>query len=170
MLILPSLITQIQVELIRLLTGKLFTEDQISQITSHTVGKYFADFFPSTEQNVESAKRIEIAKHHINEAGLIIKDMQCELQSQSNHLDVLLRDIDDKKKLAEKYAELANTNKEKFSAFKDEMSQVLRSELEDQANKNKTLRKIASFLIWLFTLLIGAALGTYFKDIINLLS
>jgi len=92
--------------------------------------------------------------------------MQTDLESQSKQLDSLLEDIEEKKRLAEKYAQLAETNEAKFSAFKEEMGEALREELVQQSEQGKTLRRISSALIWLVTLLIGAALGTYFKDII----
>ena len=93
--------------------------------------------------------------------------MQSDLEVQTQQLDVVLKDIEEKKKLAEKYAELASTNQEKFEAFKEEMATSLRSELELQSAKGKTIRRIASIIIWVGTLIIGAALGTYFKDILS---
>ena len=46
------------------------------------------------------------------------------------------------------------------------MGQVLRDELTQQSEQGKTLRRIVSISIWLFTLIIGAALGAYFIDIV----
>lgn len=162
-----TLIAQIYTELIRSLTGQLFTKDQISQITSHTIGKYFAEFFPESEREKKAQERVEEAKGHITEASAIIAEMQSDLESQTTQLDALLADIEEKKKLAEKYKELASTNQEKFAAFKEEMGASLREELGQQSEQGKTLRRISSIIIWLVTLLLGAALGAYFKDIVE---
>lgn len=162
-----TLIAQIYTELIRSLTGQLFTKDQISQITSHAIGKYFAEFFPESEREKKAQERVEEAKGHITEASAIIAEMQSDLESQTTQLDALLADIEEKKKLAEKYKELASTKQEKFAVFKEEMGASLREELVQQSEQGKTLRRISSIIIWLVTLLLGAALGAYFKDIVE---
>lgn len=71
-----------------------------------------------------------------------------------------------KNKLADRYQTLTETNKETFEAFRQEMEEALRRELTEQANQDKRLRQIASSIIWLVTLIVGAALGAYFKDIV----
>jgi len=167
MLHIDAIAGQIWTELLRTITGQLFTKEQISQITSHAVGRYFSEFFPEPEREKKARERVEEARQHIIEANAIISDMQGDLESQNKQLDSLLEDIEEKKRLAEKYAQLAETNEAKFSAFKEEMGQALREELVQQSEQGKTLRRISSSFIWLVTLLIGAALGTYFQDIIT---
>jgi len=93
--------------------------------------------------------------------------MQSDLNSQTAHLDQLLTEIEEKKKLAERYQNLAEISQEKFEAFRLEMEETLRKEIIAQSDKGKRARQIASFLIWFFTLILGAALGTYFKDIVT---
>ena len=161
------IVDQIYTELIRSITGRLFTKKQIAQITSHAIGKYFAEYFPEPEREKKAIERVEEAKEHINEAGAIIAAMHADLEQQTSQLDALLEDIEEKKRMAEKYAELASTNQEKFAAFKDEMGQVLREELTQQSEQGKTLRRIVSTSIWLVTLIVGAALGAYFIDIVS---
>lgn len=46
------------------------------------------------------------------------------------------------------------------------MESALRQELVAQSERGKTTRQIASFMLWLLTLILGAALGAYFKEII----
>ena len=158
--------SQIYSELIRALTGQLFTQEQISQITSHAIGKYFSEFFPEADRERDAKAKVELAKQHITEASSIINEMQADLDKQSDQLDLILNDIDEKKKLAEKYAHLASTNQEQFEVFKDEIGASLREELELQSEKGRTIRRIASITIWVVTLIAGAALGAYFKDIL----
>ena len=163
---LETLIVQIYGEVIRSITGQLFTKDQISQITSHTIGRYLSSFFPEPEKDTKAIERVEEAKNHINQANVIITEMQVDLESQTKQLDLLLTDIAEKKQEAEKYRNLANTNEKKFNAFKDEMSEALRDELTQQSEDGKVLRRLATFSIWIITLILGAGLGAYFKDLV----
>ena len=105
-------------EIIRAITGQLFTKDQISQITSHAVGRYFSEFFPKPEREAKAKERVEEARKHIVQANNIITEIQSDLENQNVQLDALLVDIEEKKKLSEKYAQLAATNEEKFAAFR----------------------------------------------------
>lgn len=153
-------------ELIRFITGRLFTEKQIRSITSHAVGKYLLDWFPEPEEERKARERVEEAKQHINEASTIIAAMQAELINQSAELDKLLEDIEEKRKLAERYTNLAQTSEEKFYAFRAEIEEVLRKELRRQSEQGKTVRQVISISFWFVTLILGAALGTYFKEVI----
>lgn len=47
------------------------------------------------------------------------------------------------------------------------MEKTLKEQLIAQAEKGKRLRQAVSFVIWLVTLILGAALGAYFIPIIN---
>lgn len=149
----------------RAITGRLFTDDQIRQVTSHAVGQYLSDFFPEPADERVARERVDEAKKHIEQANAIITQLQDELGSQTQQLDKVLKDIEEKKQLAMRYEALANTGKEQFSAFQLEMEDALRRELVTQSEKGKKARRIASFIIWLVTLVLGAALGTYFKEV-----
>lgn len=149
----------------RAVTGRLFTDDEIRQVTSHAVGKYLADLLPEPADERVARERVDEAKNHIEQANAIITQLQDELGSQTQQLDKVLKDIEEKKQLAMRYEALANTGREQFSAFQLEMENALRKELAAQSEKGKKARRIASFIIWLVTLVLGAALGTYFKEI-----
>lgn len=168
-----SLIVSIYGEVIsalaQALTGRLFTDEQIKSITSGAVGKYFADYFPTPKDEQEAQDKVHAARKHISAASTIILDMQENLESQNHNLERLLTEIEEKKKLAERYETLAQTNKQEFVAFREEMEESLRKELEEQAAKGKRPRQMASFLLWIITLVAGAALGAYFKDIVGCL-
>lgn len=166
-----SLIVSIYDEFLRALsqalTGRLFTDEQIKNITSGAVGKYFADYFPTPKDEQEAHDKVNAARKHISAASTIILDMQENLESQNHNLERLLTEIEEKKKLAERYETLAQTNKQEFAAFREEMEESLRKELKEQADKGKHLRQMASFLLWILTLVAGAVLGAYFKDIVG---
>ncbi|MFT5646799.1 MAG: hypothetical protein ACI976_001484 [Aureispira sp.] len=154
-------------QLFRLITGDLFTENQINKITSTTIGKHFADFFPEPKHNLEAKKRIEVAKEHIVSANEIILDIQSELNRQDKQLTELVSDIEEKKKLAQKYNELASISENKFALFKTEMEESLKEQLELKSKEGRRMRQFVQFFIWIITLILGAVLGTFFLDIID---
>lgn len=161
-----TLFSKMLVELIRLYTGRMFNESEIRQITSHTVGKHFKDFFPIPEDEQNAKIRVTEAQAHIAKAGQFIASMQDDLNKQSLALDNLLIEIEEKKKIADKFRHLANTNKQQFQAFKEEIEETIRGEIIAQSEKGKAIRRLTSFFVWIITLFIGAGLGTYFKDIV----
>ena len=150
----------------RSVTGHLFTETQIRKITSHAIGRYFAELFPEPEAERRARERVEEARDHITKASAIIAGMQSDLESQTVKLDKLLQEIEEKKNMAERYECLAKTNQEEWNAFRNEMEDALRKELISQSEQGKTMRRVASSIIWLVTLILGAALGTFFKEIV----
>lgn len=148
-------------EIFRAITGKLFTEEQIRAVTTNAVGKHFAEWLPKIGADKAAHDRVEEARGHIATASAIITDMQAELNAQTGQLDKLLVEIEEEKKVAERYADLAATKQEQISAIRAEMEEALRRELVAQSEKGKTPRRIASAGLWLATLL----LGVYFKDL-----
>jgi hypothetical protein len=162
----PDFINAIGAEAIRTLTGRLFTDAQIRQIATHAVGKHFADLLPEPVEERAARERVEEARGHIEQASAIISQLQSELGSQTQKLDRVLAEIEEKKKLAMRYEALAKTGQEQFAAFRAEMEGALRQELTAQSEKGKTTRRLASGFLWLLTLVLGAALGTYFEEVL----
>jgi CHASE3 domain sensor protein len=152
--------------LVRAVTGKLYTDRQIKTITSGTIGRYFAEFFPTPKEEFTSQQRAESARKHIAAAGSIIRDMQEDLDSQDRELGALVEEVAQKKQLADRYQALAHTNRQAFEAFRAEMEEALRKELQEQAQKGRRTRQALSMILWLVTLILGAGLGAYFKDIV----
>lgn len=161
-----SLYIELLAALTRAITGSLYTDDQIKSITKGATGKYLKEFVPETREDTFSKNRAESARNHIEAASTIIRDMQEDLEAQDKQLCTILETINEKQKLADRYQTLADTNKEAFDAFRIEMEEALRKELVEQANNGKRTRQLVTFIIWLFTLIGGAVLSTYFKDII----
>ncbi len=152
-------------ELMRAISGRLFTNDQISALTKGALGKYFAEFLPEPQDERTARERVEEARVHIVRASSIIAQMQEELSQQSAQLDKLLVEVEQKKQLAEQYGQLATMNQKQSAALRSELEEVLRKELLAQAEKGRRLRQIVSAAGWLVTLILGAWLGTYFKDV-----
>ena len=161
-----SLYIELAAVLTRAITGSLYTDDQIKSITKGATGKYLKEFFPETKDEVDSKNRVDSARDHIEAASTIIRDMQEDLEAQDKQLSTLLETITEKKKLADRYQTLADTNQEAFNAFRLEMEEALRKELVEQTNTGKRIRQLATGIIWLVTLIAGAALSTYFKEIL----
>lgn len=158
-----SIAAQLLRELSKIITGKLFTEAQVRNITSNIVGQYFIDWFATPQKELEAEKRIANAKLHITEATKIITSLQGDLEKQATQLDVLVKKIEEKKRIAERYDVLVQTNQNTLAAFKAEMEETVRKELIAQAEKGKRLRRVASFIFWIITLVLGAALGAYLE-------
>ena len=150
-------------ELTKNISGELLTEAQIKTATNNIVGRHFADWFPVPHREAEAEKRISEARHHITEATRIVTGLQDDLEKQATTLEGLAKEIEDKKKTAEKYALLAQTNQEAFAAFRTEMEDTVRKELTNQSEKGKNVRRLASFMFWAITLVLGAGLGAYFQ-------
>lgn len=83
--------------LLRNITGKLYTEDQIKRITSGATGKYLKEFFPKPQDEQDAAIRVESARIHIEAAGTIIRDMQEDLEVQDRRLSELMEKVEEKK-------------------------------------------------------------------------
>lgn len=162
-----SLYIELAAVLTRAVTGALYTDEQIKSITKGATGKYLKEFFPVTKDEQDTQNRVDSARNHIEAASTIIRDMQEDLEVQDKQLSTLLETITEKKKLADRYQTLADTNKEAFDAFRLEMEEALRRELIEQTNTGKQLRQVATGIIWLLTLIAGAALSTYFKEILS---
>jgi pyrroloquinoline quinone (PQQ) biosynthesis protein C len=83
-----ALTTAATAELTRRITGRLFTEGQISALSKNAIGKYLAEFFPEPEDARAAKERVDEAQGHIRKANAIIAQMQQELAEQSTQLDL----------------------------------------------------------------------------------
>jgi len=113
---------------------------------------------------------MELAQAHIEDASSIISEMKVDLDAQKQTLATLVEEIEEKRSTAQKYAELALTNQNAVSAIRNELEIALREELTRQSEKGRFVRRVTSISLWVITLIIGAALGTYFKNIIALIA
>lgn len=125
---LGGLTTELLRESARMLSGRLLTSDQIGGITSTIVGKYFADWFPEPEEEVEARRQIQLAQHHLVQAQSIIADLRKEAEEQAKQLEGLEAALHQKKELAEHYAALAAAGQDTSRAFRSEMETVIRQE------------------------------------------
>lgn len=162
-----QIVNEISTQLVRSATGQLFTKEQIRQITKHSLGRYFESLFPEDEEELNRAERLAAAQQHIETASKIMAEMRVELDAQTETLNRLLIEIDEKKSLAETYGELAKTNHKAASAMRMEIEEAVGQELVRQSNHGRSVRRLASAVLWILTLILGAALGTYFKDIVD---
>lgn len=152
--------------LIRMITGRLFTDDQIRDLTGSVAGRFLQAYLPEPAEEAAAGERVEAVRHHIAEANRLIGTLKDELDTQVGQLAVLEQTIDEKRLLASRYEALATANEAQAAAFRAEIEQTIRRELESQANRGKRLRQFASAVVWVVTLVLGAALGAYFTAIV----
>lgn len=151
----------------QVITGKFLSDEQIQLISKNVVGSYFADWLPNQKDDVEAKNRVEQARLHISEASKIISGLKGDLDNQAQQLDQIINEIEDKKKIADHYSTLAETNQKAFEAFKIEMEEAIRKHLQAEAENGKRARQVVSFIFWSITLVLGAALGAYFIPIVE---
>jgi len=153
--------------LVRAITGKLYTDEQIKTITSGAIGKYLAAFFPTPKDELAAQERTESARKHISAATTIIRDLQEDLETQDRKLGEPLKEVEQEKQLADRYQAFAHTHRGAFETFRVEIEEALRKELQEQAEKGKWIRQVVSITLWVVTVVAGAALGAYFKSIVT---
>jgi hypothetical protein len=146
---------EIFAELSKIITGKLLTDAQITTASKTIVGSHFTDFLAPTQKEVEAKERIENARRHISEASTIISSIQNELEDQAAKLDFLVKEIEQKKELADRYATLAKANEEYFLAYRAEMEDAVRKELIAQSETHKNMRKVLAVFLFIFSAVFG---------------
>jgi hypothetical protein len=104
-------------ELFKAATGRLFTEAQITSVSANAIGKYFADFLPEPKDERAARERVEEAREHITKATQIIATLQFELGTQTQQLDAVLKDLEEKKQLAQQYQTLATVVRSSSSHY-----------------------------------------------------
>lgn len=148
---------------VQVLTSRWLSEDQIRGLSANIVGGYLSDWLPTPKQEREASSRVGAAQNHIAEASRIIAGLRTDLDGQAQHLNQLVKDIKEKKIAAVHYAALARINQETFAPMRVEMEAVIRDQLQKQANEGTRIRQIALAIVWLVTLVLGAALGATFS-------
>jgi len=164
---LSELTVEVSRALSRLVTGKLLTEGQVRGLTASVIGRHFSDWFPEPEEEKAARLRVDAARNHIAEATRIIMGLKSDLDAQTSQLDDLTKQINEKRQIAERYAAMAAVHREATAALRSEIEETLRRELIAQASQGKRLRQVASFLLWLVTLLLGGGVGFYFGEIVK---
>lgn len=154
-----DLLVEVLAELSKLITGKLLTEAQLEAASKNIVGRYFSDFLATPQKEVEAKERIEKARLHISEASAIISSIHSELEDQAAKLELLVKDIEEKRQLADRYATLAKTNQEYITALKAEMEDSVRQGLLAQSEKHKFRRQLMALLLFV--------LGAVFSSLVQ---
>jgi hypothetical protein len=158
----PTLFAEISLGTMRalsqMISGKLLNDEQIKSITSHVVGRHFAEFLSKPQDEVEAQNRVDAARNHLTEATRIIGEFKNELEKETKQLEEIAATLQRTKDEAEKYAQLARLNKEAYAPLRSELQESLRSELAEQARKGRRLRQVVALIVWLVTLVLGSYL------------
>lgn len=80
-------------------------------------------------------------------------------------LEVIAKDLEAKRAKAEEYATLVKADEPTIRAMRSQMEEAVRRELEQQSLRGRRLRQVLAAVGWLFTLLIGSAMGSHWKEI-----
>lgn len=164
-MLIDTLVLELGQTLVRAVTGKLLRDSQIVTLTSSVVGRHFSEWFPEPEAVRDSKARIDEARSHIAAAVQIVEGLRTDLDSQATELDDLQKQVDEKRRLAERYAAIAAVHRDATTALRQEIEETLRRELIAQSNEGKRVRQVASLALWVFTLVVGAAAGVYYPRV-----
>jgi hypothetical protein len=85
--IVTLIVSEASKEAIKLITGKLLTENQMQSVSKHVVSKYFSELLPTSENEAEAEARIASARMHITEASNITSSLQGDLEKQADQLE-----------------------------------------------------------------------------------
>ena len=149
----------------QLISGRILSEDQIKRISNDAIGKHFKDFLPIAEKDQTNQDRVEKAQESIARASGIIGEIKKDLDDQTRQLNEMLVKAETKKQQVEKYSALATMAESQAKAVREELTNTIRNELEAHTKKGRRVRQLVSLAAWLATLILGAALSSYFKDI-----
>jgi hypothetical protein len=111
-----------------------------------------------------SEKKIIRARDYISRAENIIVDVKKEIEDENLKFVEVIEAIEEKKRLAERYVELAKTSEGQIAEFKDEMEKTLRKDLIKQTNSDNIIRQVVQIVLSLLILAGGIAIGYYLKE------
>jgi hypothetical protein len=113
--------------------------------------------FDELENEQRVRQKAQEARRHIETASTLLTEMQVSLAEQTSQLDAVLREAEEKKKLAEQYGQLVDLREEQIAALRKELEVTFRQELK----KGRKFRIAAKLMGWVLTLLLGALLGAW---------
>jgi hypothetical protein len=127
-----------------------------TKVIDDAIKSYFSESF--VDQNGIVARAKQASAYLIN-AGIIISDLQKEMEERKETLENLLSTIESSKKDAEYYAQLASLNEQLVVPLRKEIAKGIRNEL-DQKDKKK---RVSNIIMWIITLIAGGIVGVLFQ-------
>ncbi len=132
----------------------------IANIATTTVSEAVRRRLGLTEEEQEDIRtRAQLASDHLSQAGVILADLQSELDRRSGELDSLLNLIDSRRAEAEHWAEVAATNEKQASALIQEIESRVGKKVQEKLEERKVRRRVSGILLWVLTLVAGALIG-----------
>jgi hypothetical protein len=147
-------------------SGSLFSATQIRSISVSAAGLGVRFVFPGGEVDENLGEKIEQARAHIASASGIVHELSEGLETRAKALDELIARVEEKKKEADHFSAIADANAATLAAFRSEIELAIRTELEARDKQGRLIRQLASAIVWIVTLILGAALGAYFLPIV----
>jgi len=94
---LKLVIGELGIQITKMLSGQLLSDEQIKSVSKHATGKYFSSLLPEDKETLEQNKKIESARQHIESASEIMSEIRDEIHTQEESLKKILNKIEEKK-------------------------------------------------------------------------
>ncbi len=127
-----------------------------SKAIEDAIKNYFNESFVDQNDIVCRAKQ---ASAYLINTGIIISDLQKEMEERNRALESLLSTIETRKQDAEYYAQLAALNEQLAAPLMKEIEKVIRNEFELKEKQ----KRVFNILIWIVTLIAGGIVGVLFQ-------
>lgn len=109
--------------------------------------------------------RAEAAAEHLNNAAAILGQLQLELGERTQELQAVVAEVESGKDQAQHWRTLASVDKQVAQSLVREVEVRVRTQIQAELDRNKTVRRIAGFLVWTITLVLGALVGLWAQEL-----
>lgn len=147
--------------MVDVLRGVTATQVILGPVLGDVVNQVVRDLLARPQAEDDIRARAAAASNHLAEAGAILSELQRELTSRNDELSQLLASIEERREEAEHWKKLASVNEDLAQSLTREIERRVREQMRLELERNKTIRRIASFLVWLLTLFLGAIIGVW---------
>jgi len=110
------------------------------------------------------SRRVEMAADHLLKAGSLLSSLRTDLERQSQELANVQANIDKHKQDVEYWKKLADINKESAQVLTVELESALRRQIRQELDRGKNLRRVASAIGWIITLILGGIVGAMIQQ------
>lgn len=155
-----ALASSISQEVIRLLTGRLLSEEQISKLSDGAFAPLLKTYLPAKRDRRDLSAKVEAALGHMDAAGQIIEELQKELELKKADLDSVSVDLKAKQQLVQDQEAALKVSEEQLKGMRGVFTNAIRAE----ANRGARTRRLVALLMWLITLLAGAWAGANYQS------
>lgn len=143
-------------EISRQLIGTSIAPILATDAITKVVAEVLRDFMSAERRAPTISDRAADATKALTHASQIIGELETELANHKNRLDEVVVQIETKRMEANHWANLASFNEQQVAALTAEVERRLREQIRAEQKRNIGWRRVATFVIWLITLILGA--------------